>query len=182
MPGYLYHGGGLEIRKNTESVLRAYAAWRQSSETANAVPPLVISGFIHAQENPLATDVRGLIAALGITEYVHLLGFVPDADLPALYAAASVFVYPSRYEGFGMPMVEALSQGTAVIAERNSSLGEVGGECVWWYETLTKEVLAESFERSGKSTDEEKQARRQQAEHFRSWETFAQKILSTLIQ
>ena len=181
-PGYLYHGGGLEIRKNTESLLAAYAAWRKSVGLERNVPPLVISGLIHGQENPLATDVRGLLKKLQIEDQVVLLGFVPDADLPVLYSQASVFVYPSRYEGFGMPLVEALSQGTAVVAERNSSLGEVGGECVFWHETLTKDVLAVVYQQGLKSSLEEKNVRRLQAARFGSWTTFAQKIIDTLIQ
>ncbi len=181
-PGYLYHGGGLEIRKNTESVLASYAAWRSTAANPNALPPLVISGTIHDQGNPLATDVRSLISRLSLEDSVKLLGFVPDQDLPALYKEARLFIFPSRYEGFGMPVVEALSQGTAVIAFRNSSLGEVGGEVVFWTEELTKENLEASYQKALQSSDEEKGIRRLQAEGFRSWGNFAQKIIDTLIQ
>lgn len=178
-PGYLYHGGGLEIRKNTESVLTAYAAWRQAEP--EGVPPLVISGFIHEESNPLATDVRGCISKLGLEGVVRLLGFVPDEDLPALYSEASLFLFPSRYEGFGMPVVEALSQGTAVIAEKNSSLGEVGGDSVFWVEALTRESLQKSYQQALQSSEEERSVRILQAKNFSSWNQFAQKIIGTLI-
>ncbi len=180
--GYLYHGGGLEIRKNTESVLAAYAAWRNTAANPSVLPSLVISGTIHDPGNPLATDVQGLIDRLSLNDSVKLLGFVADQDLPALYKEASLFIFPSRYEGFGMPVVEALSQGTAVIASRNSSLGEVGGEVVFWTEELTKENLEASYQKALQSSNEEKRIRRLQAEGFRSWGNFAQKIIDTLIQ
>lgn len=129
--GYLYHGGGLEVRKNTESVLRAYAKLCSEFQIPNTkyqIPKLVISGKIHTKSNPLATDVEGLIEELGLGERVRLLGFVPDEDLPALYRGAIFFVYPSLYEGFGLPPLEAMSQGTPVIVSNTSSLPEVCGD------------------------------------------------------
>jgi alpha-1,3-rhamnosyl/mannosyltransferase len=111
-----------------------------------------------------------------------LLGFVPDEDLPSLYKEASLFIFPSLYEGFGMPVVEALSQGTAVLAERNSSLGEVGGESVYWAKAFTKENLNMSYQRARNSSPEEKNIRVLQAKNFQSWSSFTQKIFDTLIQ
>ena len=61
-------------------------------------------------------------------EAIHFLGFVPDADLPALYTLADVFAYPSFYEGFGFPPLEAMACGTPVVCADNSSLPEVVGE------------------------------------------------------
>lgn len=180
--GYLYHGGGLEIRKNTASLLTAYAAWRKGSGTPSQIPPLVISGTVHDESNALATDVKSLIAKLQIEDSVLLLGFVPDEDLPALYSQASLFVFPSLYEGFGMPVVEALSQGTATLALRNSSLGEVGGECVFWTDVWNKETLEANYHKAEASSLEEKSVRILQAENFRSWKNFTQKIVDTLIQ
>ena len=125
--GYIYHGGGLEIRKNTQAVLEAYALLRGDPTVAH-MPPIVISGQIHPKANPLATDVVGLIESLSLGHAVYLLGRVPEADLPALYRGASLFIYPSLYEGFGLPPVEAFSQSTPVIASRASSLPEVCGD------------------------------------------------------
>ncbi len=127
--GYLYHGGGLEIRKNTEGVLRAYAAlYQEHKKRLSSIPPLVISGTVHAKTNVLATDVASLIAELGLGERVKLLGRVPERDLPALYRGAKMFVYPSRYEGFGLPVLEAMSMKCPVIASSVASLPEVCGE------------------------------------------------------
>ena len=127
--GYIYHGGGLEIRKNTEGVLRAYALLQaEKKKKLLSLPPLVISGKIHEKTNKLATDVVGLIEELGLGRQVHLLGHVPAVDLPALYRGAKFFVFPSKYEGFGLPVLEALSMECPVIASSNSSLPEVCGE------------------------------------------------------
>jgi len=63
-----------------------------------------------------------------LEERVHLLGFVPDDDLPALYNAAMLFIYPSLYEGFGLPALEAMACGAPVIASNQSSIPEVVGE------------------------------------------------------
>jgi glycosyltransferase involved in cell wall biosynthesis len=125
--GYIYHGGGLEVRKNTEGVLRAYQQLTANSEQSAEIPKLVISGKIHAKSNMLATDVAGLVEELGLEENVQLLGFVPDEEMPALYRGAIFFVYPSRYEGFGLPPLEAMSQGTPVIVSNVSSLPEACG-------------------------------------------------------
>ncbi len=127
--GYIYHGGGLEIRKNTEGVLRAYALLRlEKKKHLTSVPPLVISGKVYERTNKLATDVEGLIAELNLGDCVHLLGYVPAGDLPALYRGAKFFVFPSQYEGFGLPVLEAMSLGCPVIACTNSSLPEVCNE------------------------------------------------------
>lgn len=115
--GYLYHGGGLEVRKNTERLLEAYAELCGERES---VPPLVISGKIHPRRNRLATDVRGIVRKLGIADRVKLLGFVPEGDLPALYRGALLFAYPSLYEGFGLPLIEAFASGVPVLAGRTA--------------------------------------------------------------
>lgn len=145
VPGYLYHGGGLEIRKNTEGLLRAYK--QVTENTQLEVPPLVISGKIHAESNPLATPVRTLIRELGLEKRVRLLGFVPEQDLPALYKNALFFVYPSLYEGFGLPILEALCMKTPVLTADNSSLTEVAGDAALYIDAENIDSLASGMER-----------------------------------
>lgn len=129
--GYLYHGGGLEVRKNTERLIAAYALLKkkESEDVLGAVlPPLVISGKIFLESNPLATPVRTLVKQYGLESSVHLLDFVPEGDLPALYKNALFFIYPSLYEGFGLPVAEALALGTPLLVSDNSSLSEVASD------------------------------------------------------
>ena len=129
--GYIYTGGGLEMRKDADRTLRAYKLLREKWSDA---PDLVVSGKLMPELSPMVVDVERIVRELGIEDYVRVLGFVPQEDLPALYRGAKLFVFPSRYEGFGMPVLEAMSVGTPVITARNSSLEEVGGDVVAYVE------------------------------------------------
>ena len=76
---------------------------------------------------------------------MRLLGYVPDTDLPALYHAADVFAYPSAYEGFGLPVLEAMAAGTAVLTTRSSSLAEVAGDAALLVDEPTVDALEEGL-------------------------------------
>lgn len=131
--GYVYAGGGMEVRKNIEGAIRAYKYLlekNQKEHFLNHFPNMVISGKLLPQLAPLITDAEKLVRELNLTMHVKLLDFVPQEDLPALYSGASVFVYPSFYEGFGIPVLEAMNRNIPVVVSRNSSLEEVGGDAV----------------------------------------------------
>jgi glycosyltransferase involved in cell wall biosynthesis len=116
---YLLSVGTLQPRKNYQMLIRAFAP------LANKVPHhLVISGG----KGWLYDEMMAEVAHQGLAERVHFIGFVDDADLPALYSAASLFVFPSLYEGFGLPLLEAMGCGTAVLTSNSSSLPEVAGD------------------------------------------------------
>ncbi len=112
--------GTLEPRKNHLTLIEAYARYRRS---ARRPLPLLIGGGKgwHFQQ------IFRRVQALGLENAVHFLGFVPWEDLPWLYNAAMLFVYPSRYEGFGLPVAEAMRCGLPVITSDVSSLPEVAG-------------------------------------------------------
>ncbi|HFC76666.1 MAG TPA: glycosyltransferase family 1 protein [Candidatus Moranbacteria bacterium] len=129
-PGYIYFGGGLEKRKNVEILLQAYKKLRNKIER---LPKLVISGKLMPELAPLVTDVEKIIKELKLEKEVSLLDFVPQEDLPALYKNARIFVYPSLYEGFGLPVLEAMNCGVLVICSNSSSLPEVGGGAVEYF-------------------------------------------------
>ncbi len=115
---YLLSVGTLQPRKNYQMLIRAFAP------LAEKVPHhLVISGG----RGWLYDEMLAEAARQGIAERVHFIGFVDDADLPALYSEASLFVFPSLYEGFGLPLLEAMGCGTAVLTSNSSSLPEVAG-------------------------------------------------------
>lgn len=141
-PGYIYSGGGLEVRKNTESVLRAYKILFEAYGHASWLPKIVVSGKMMPELAPLVTDITAAVVGLGLEKEVSLLGFVPQEDLPALYRNASVFVYPSLYEGFGLPVLEAMNQGTAVITSKTSSLPEVGVDAALYCNPASVDDLA----------------------------------------
>lgn len=142
--GYIYHGGGNHWRKNAEGVLRAYA--QLAADKSRALPPLVLSG--HYPPNTTGVvDVAALAQTLGIAAHVQVLGMVPQADLPALYRGASMFLYPSIYEGFGLPVLEAMHQGTPVITGSVTSLPEVGGDAVLYCDPNKTEELTAAMRR-----------------------------------
>ncbi len=112
---YFLYVGTLEPRKNLARALRAFA---------RIAPSLPDHRFvIVGQRGWMYDDV--LKEASGLRGRVDLLGYVAEADLPALYSHAAAFVYPSLYEGFGLPVVEAMACGTPVLTSRSSSLTEI---------------------------------------------------------
>src|SRR5262245_47657912 len=127
----------LEPRKNLVRLIEAFAnagdgGWGMGVGEALApnphppspIPHLVLAG----RRGWLYEEVFATIERLGLSERVRLLGFVDDKDLPALYNLAWAFAYPSIYEGFGLPALEALACGTPVVTADNSSLPEVVGD------------------------------------------------------
>jgi len=180
-PGYIYHGGGLEVRKNTERLLRGYA---DIVKRRDAVPILVISGRIHARRNRLATDIRGLIRKLGLGDRVKPIGFVPEEDLPALYRSAVCFAFPSLYEGFGLPIVEAMAVGTPVLAGRTAgAVPEIAGNAALLVDTGRSEEIASGLGRllDDPTFREKLIGRGKERSRDFSWERFAGTLLKTVM-
>lgn len=76
-----------------------------------------------------------------LSDKIHITGFIDDDDLPAIYKGAELFVFPSLYEGFGIPVIEAMSQGTIVVSSDSSSLPEVVGDAGFLFKSKDKESL-----------------------------------------
>jgi glycosyltransferase involved in cell wall biosynthesis len=114
-PRFFLFVGSLEPRKNLETLLRAVA------EDAGGLSLVVAGGRGWRND-----EIRERLAAAG--RNVVPIGYVDDVDLPALYAAAIAMVYPSLYEGFGLPLVEAMACGTPVVTTRVSALPETVGD------------------------------------------------------
>lgn len=140
--------GTLEPRKNLKRLIAAYAAL---PESVRAAAPLVLAGKRGWQDQP----IFDAIAASPDPSQIRHLDFVPDDDLAALYAASTVFCYPSLYEGFGLPVLEAMQSGTPTVCSNVPSLLEVGGQAVRSVNPrdvsaisiATQELLANSSER-----------------------------------
>jgi glycosyltransferase involved in cell wall biosynthesis len=120
---FLLHVGDLHERRNLEVALEALANVRRDAAAASR-PSLVLAGVDRGVGDRLRTSA----AANGIGDAVVFVGSVTDQTLRALYCAAAALVYPSRYEGFGFPVLEAMASGTPVLASRCASLPEVLGE------------------------------------------------------
>ena len=115
---YFLAVGTVQPRKNYEMLIRAFG-----QIAANVPHTLAIAGGKGWMEEGMLNEV----SRLGLEQRVRFLGFVDDADLPALYSAADLMAMPSLYEGFGLPILEAMACGTAAIIANTSSLPEVGG-------------------------------------------------------
>lgn len=123
--GYLLALGSLQPRKNLPRLIRAYAGLRRHRPELN--PQLVIAGRELWLTNEIFRELDAEIGAAPWRSDIIFTGYVPDADLPALYRGASVLVYPSIFEGFGLPPVEAMACGTPVVTSQAGSLGEICG-------------------------------------------------------
>jgi glycosyltransferase involved in cell wall biosynthesis len=118
---FLLYVGTIEPRKNLLTLIRAYDELLRTTEHQ---PQLVLCGG----RGWLCDEVFNLVDELKLQDQVRFTGYVDDADLPALYSAAQAFVYPSLYEGFGLPPLEAMACGAPVITSNVTSLPEVVGD------------------------------------------------------
>jgi glycosyltransferase involved in cell wall biosynthesis len=118
---FLLHLGTLEPRKNLPMLLRAYAAL--PSDLRGAVKLVLAGGRGWDYQ-----DVLNTITQYGLAQEVFLPGYIKAEDLPFWYNAADVLVYPSLYEGWGLPVVEAMACGCPTLVSDTSSLPEAAGE------------------------------------------------------
>jgi glycosyltransferase involved in cell wall biosynthesis len=134
---YFLYVGSIEPRKNLEKLIQAYAACSSAGEI-----PLVLAGLPRWKSN----GVLERVSTYSGPGRILLPGFVSDEDLPRLYSNALAFVYPSLYEGFGLPPLEAMACGVPVITSRNSSLPEVAGEAAFYVDPKDIEELAHALD------------------------------------
>lgn len=130
--------GSLEPRKNVKTLLKAYAAL---SAPVKKEFSLVIAGA----KGWLNSDIPELVKELGIKDRTVFPGFIDMADMNALYSAASLFVYPSLYEGFGLPILESMACGTPVITSNTSSMPEVAGDAARLIDPTDTDELASAL-------------------------------------
>ncbi|MGC8879909.1 MAG: glycosyltransferase family 4 protein [Anaerolineae bacterium] len=117
-----------DVRKNVAALLHAYT-W--VVDALGDTYPLVMAGNLPTRNTSLFPDPRRIATELGIAAAVLYPGFIAEEDKPAVYSAATAFVYPSRYEGFGLPVLEAMACGTPVVTSSVSSLPELVGEAAF---------------------------------------------------
>ena len=130
--------GALDPRKNTLGVLRAFACFREIS----ALPmQLLIAGLAQDAKKRFST----MVVEMGLQEQVILLGFVSEQELVTLYNGADAFVYPTLYEGFGMPVLEAMACGTPVVTSSVGSIPEVAGNAALFVDPHQPEEIARAI-------------------------------------
>lgn len=168
---YLLYVGTLQPRKNLLRLMDAFA-------TLPGQHALVLAG----KKGWLYSDILRRAEALGVGHRVIFTGYVPDDDLPALLSGAEVFVFPSLYEGFGLPVLEALACGIPVVCSDTSSLPEVAGDAALLVSPTDTEALAAAISRVLADADL-RQALvvrgREQAAQF-TWRRCARTVLEVL--
>ncbi len=168
---YILFVGSIEERKNLRRLLHACARlWRAGEKR-----PLVVVG---ARRWKYSAIMRTL-EELGVEEHVIFTGYVPDADLPAIYSGADVFVFPSLYEGFGLPPLEAMACGTPVVCSNAASLPEVVGDAAITVDPHDVEGLAEAIHRvlADAGLREELRAKGLERAKLFTWERAARETL-----
>ena len=136
---FILYVGTIEPRKNLLTLLAAFGEVLRSTPLR---PQLVIAG----REGWLNDEWRAGVRASGLTDRLRLTGYLPDADLRALYSSCRIFVYPSLYEGFGLPPLEAMACGAPVVTGRIPSIVEaVGGDAARLVSTADATALARAL-------------------------------------
>jgi glycosyltransferase involved in cell wall biosynthesis len=162
----------LEPRKNFTGLIAAFEQVAISSVTDLH---LVIAGG----KGWLYDDIFAAAETSPVRERIHFAGYVADQDLPALYSLAALFAFPSHYEGFGIPVLEAMACGTPVVCADNSSLPEIAGDAALLVEATDTEALADAMHRLSRDAllREELISRGyEQARKF-TWEKAARRLL-----
>ena len=134
--GYTLYAGTIEPRKNIESLLDAYA---ELPDLLRSRWPLVLAGYRGWQSEVLHQRIEAAVSA----GWARYLGYVANDDLPILFAAARLFVFPSLYEGFGLPVLEAMASGVPVVCSNSSSLPEVAGGAALMCDALDVDKLTQ---------------------------------------
>ncbi len=142
---YLLYVGTLHPRKNLVRLVEAFASMLQAM--ASRPQPLAsdLKLVLAGQKGWLYDEIFGRVRKLGLTERVLFTGYVPPAELPALLSGALAFVFPSLYEGFGLPVLEAMACGTPVVCSDASSLPEVAGNAALLVDPLDTAAWAEAL-------------------------------------
>ncbi len=171
---YLLYVGTLHPRKNLLRLLRAFHRLRPAARNLQ----LVLAG----KKGWLYDEIFAQVRDLGLGDRVLFPGYVPAEDLPALLGGATAFVYPSLYEGFGFPVLEAMACGTPVVCSNVSSLPEVAGDAALLVDPLDVEALASALARVVDDEGLRRELRARGFEQVRrfSWRRCAEQVLAVL--
>jgi glycosyltransferase involved in cell wall biosynthesis len=165
--------GTIEPRKNLPNLIEGFARRQRQGDLPHQ---LVCAG----PYGWLSRDIEDLIARLDIGDAIRFTGYVPFDDLPALYSLAEMFVFPSLYEGFGLPVIEAMACGTPVLTGQVAALNEIGGSAVELVDRLDAIALGEAMVRLAHNRPRREELSRLGPERARrfSWDRAARETLN----
>jgi len=141
-PRFVLYFGGFDMRKNVPRLIEAYA---RLPERLRREYQLVIAGRYQHLGHPLYPDPRETVRRLGLDGNVIFTGQIREQDKAPLYSAATVFAFPSLYEGFGMPVLEAMACGTPVVTSNVSALPEVAGDAGLLVDPYAPEAISNAL-------------------------------------
>jgi glycosyltransferase involved in cell wall biosynthesis len=172
---YILSVGSIQPRKNLSRLISAYSRLRRN-RSGDKLPQLVLVGKCAW----LFDEILQTIEALKIGRSVILTGYVPEAHLPALYSGAVCFVYPSYFEGFGLPPLEAMKCGTPVIVGNKTSLPEVVGDAAFLVDPFNVDEIAHAMEQVLKDSSLRSQLRAKGLERSKlfDWQDTARKTVA----
>lgn len=137
---FVLHVGTLQPRKNVDVLIRAFAAARRSAGIPHVLALVGARGWMYQ-------DLFELVKREGIVNHVEFVGFVAADHLPLWYNSADLFAYPSAYEGFGLPVLEAMACGVPVVTSASSSLQELAGDAAITVSPGSQEALELALKR-----------------------------------
>ncbi len=175
-PKFLMYTGGIDFRKNLSGLLEAYSLLPDRIRDKRQL--VIVCRVLPPEREALMSQARGL----GIEDDLLLTGFVPDSTLSLLYQSAELFVFPSIYEGFGLPIAEAVLSGTLSIASNSSSMIELVTDASLQFDPNDPIDIARCITETLDSPEAESQRHRQYAhvtEHFR-WDRVADRTIEAI--
>lgn len=170
---YILYVGGLEARKNLLRMLQAFAKLADWSTRWK----LLVVGARRFNRSP---EVMNALQELDLAGLVRFTPYIPEQDLPAVYCGADLLVFPSLFEGFGFPVLEAMACGTPVITSCSSSLPEIAGNAAFLVDPYDVQELASAIHSMLSDPELAEKLRRRGLRHAQrfSWESTARQTLA----
>lgn len=172
---FLLYVGGADYRKNLPVLLE----WFRRVRNLGYRGSLVLAGEAFGSGTPEFGRLQALASRMEIRNQVRMAGYVPDEELPDFYSACDFFVFPSLYEGFGLPVLEAMRCGAPVLASSASSIPEVAGDAAFYFEPTCIEEMVDAFRIASDCPEvvAEKRAIGLQRSRLFTWEAAAAQVL-----
>lgn len=176
---YFLYIGTIQPRKNLVRLIESYKQLLEQAEHPDQAPSLVLAG----KRGWLSEGIERRVRELGLEGHVHFSGYVDDKHIPALLSGARAFVFPSLYEGFGMPVLEAMACGAPVLTSTSSSLPEVVGDAALSVDPSDTNAIARGLQELASNDalcNDLRQRGFARVQQF-TWERCAQQTLDVLL-
>ena len=173
---YILSIGRIETKKNTGTSIDAFSLWKKKKKTNHQFVLIGKSGFGY-------DDIIEKINKSEFKKDINEIGYVDSEDLPVLLKSADVLLFPSLYEGFGIPALEAMASGVPVVATRGTSVEEIGKDSLWYAGGTDAKSIAKTLNEVFENKEEKEKKQKHGLEYVKefSWEKMAKKTLSVLL-